>query len=165
MQITREILLERVNELLPGIASRAQSSEEQRKPDNQSIKELVDAEIMQTLVPTKFGGHELGLDTLAAIARAVSSADMSTGWVTAFYLGHNWMLTKFPEQAQKEVFKDRPFGLIPIQPSPTIEIKEVAGGYEVSGRSSWSSGIMHADWIIIMKGGGPDASISIPAKS
>jgi len=111
---------------------------------------------MQTLVPRRFGGHELGLDTLTAVGRAISSACMSTGWVTAFYLGHNWMLTKFSEKIQLEVFADRPFALIPIQPSPNVTIKEVAGGYEISGRSNFSSGIMHADWVIIAKSGGAD---------
>lgn len=157
MSMTKETLIERVTALLPGIAARAHESEQQRKPHAESIRELVDAEIMQSLVPKCFGGHELGLDTLAAIARAVASADMSTAWVTAFYIGHNWMLTKFPEQVQREVFAERPFGLIPIQPAPGISIKPVTGGYEISGRSAYSSGIMNADWVIVAKAGGPDA--------
>jgi len=156
MTVTKELLLERVNALLPAIAARARESEADRKPHADTIKELIDAEIMQTLVPRRFGGHELGLDTLTAVGRAISSACMSTGWVTAFYLGHNWMLTKFSEKIQLEVFADRPFALIPIQPSPNVTIKEVAGGYEISGRSNFSSGIMHADWVIIAKSGGAD---------
>ncbi|MFP6680606.1 MAG: hydroxylase, partial [Gammaproteobacteria bacterium] len=63
----------------------------------------------------------------------------------------------FPEQAQREVFTERPFGLIPIQPSPSVTIKKVSGGYEISGRSNFSSGIMHADWVVIAKAGGEDA--------
>lgn len=157
MTATKEQLLERVEALLPTIASRARQAEINRKPDGDTIQELIDTEVMQTLVPKRFGGHELGLDTLAAVARAVSSACMSTGWVTTFYLGHNWMITKFPEKVQQEIFADRPFGLIPIQPSPGVSIKEVSGGYEISGRSSFSSGIMHADWVIIAKAGGADA--------
>src|SRR5262249_55058259 len=94
---------------------------------------------------------------LTAIGRTISSACVSTGWVTAFYLGHNWMLTKFPEQVQREVWADRPYGLIPIQPSPNVQITPVRGGYEISGRSNFSSGIMHADWVMIAKAGGPDA--------
>jgi hypothetical protein len=120
---------------------------------------------MQTLVPVRFGGHELGLDAIAAIVRTIASADMSTAWVTAFYIGHNWMLTKFPEPVLCEVFADRPFGLIPIQPSPTIKIVPVTGGYEISGRSNYSSGIMHADWVMIAKAGGADArAFVVPVK-
>ncbi len=157
MPVTKELLLERVTTLLPLIAARAAESEAQRRPHDDSIRELVDIDIMPMLVPKRFGGHELGLDALAGVTRALSSACLSTGWVTAFYLGHNWMLTKFPEQAQREVWAERPFGLMPIQPSPSIQIKPVRGGYEISGRSSFSSGIMHADWVLIAKAGGQDA--------
>ena len=113
--------------------------------------------ISRTLVPKRFGGHELGLETITAVGRALSTACMSSAWVTAFYLGHNWMLTKFPEKGQKEFFADKPYTMAPIQPSPNIEIKAVKGGYEVNGRSSYSSGIMHADWVILAKSGGADA--------
>ncbi len=157
MAVTTQLLLERVNALVPKIAARARETEAQRRPHDDSIADLIDAEVFQTLVPKCFGGHELNLDTHVAIVRAISGACMSTGWVTAFYMGHNWMVTKFPEQAQREVFAERPFGLIPIQPSPTVTIKPVSGGYEISGRSSFSSGIMNADWVIVAKAGGPDA--------
>lgn len=157
MTVTKEELLERVRALLPAIAARAEQSELERKPHADTIQELIDAEVFQLLVPKCFGGHELGLDTHAEVVRAIASADMSSAWVAAFYCGHNWMLTKFPEQVQTEVFADRPFGLIPIQPAPGIDIKEVSGGYEISGRSNYSSGIMHADWVIIAKAGGADS--------
>ncbi len=155
--MTSAALLERVNAVLPAIAARAAESEVLRRPHDDSIRDIVDCDVIRALVPKRFGGHELGLDTLAAVARAVSSACMSTGWVTAFYLGHNWMLTKFPERAQEEFFAARSFTMAPIQPSPDLVIEPVTGGYEVSGRSSFSSGIMHADWVILAKAGGPDA--------
>ena len=157
-------LLERVNALLPGIAARAQQVEADRRPHDDTIRELVDADIMRMLVPKRFGGHELGLETLTAVGRALSQSCMSTAWVTAFYLGHNWMLTKFPEKAQKEFFVEKSYTMAPIQPSPTLEIKKVAGGYEVNGRSSYSSGIMHADWVILAKSGGPDARTFVVRK-
>ena len=165
MQITKEALLERIAAQLPGIAARAQMSEAQRRPHDESIGALVDTGIMQMLVPKRFGGHELGLDALASVTRAVSRACLSTGWVTAFYIGHNWMLTKFPEQVQREVWAERPFALMPIQPSPEVRIKPVSGGYEISGRSSFSSGIMHADWVMIAKAGSADArAFVVPIK-
>lgn len=164
MAVTKEELLERTRALLPGIAARAQEAEARRRPHDDSIRELEEAGVMQTLVPRCYGGHELDLDAHAAIVRLVSSACMSTGWVTAFYLGHNWMLTKFPEAVQREVFAERPYGLIPIQPSRELEVTPVKGGYEVSGRSNFSSGIMHADWVMLAKAGGEDArAFVVPA--
>ena len=157
MSVTKEELLERVNSLLPAIAARSQQSEVDRKPNDDTISELIETEVMQALVPACYGGHELGLDTLTEIGRAIGSVCLSTAWVTAFYVGHNWMLTKFSEKIQREVITDRPFALIPIQPSPNVSIKPVTGGYEISGRSNFSSGIMHADWVVIAKSIGDDA--------
>ena len=157
---TKQELLKRVHGLLPAIAARAAESEAQRSPHDKSIQELIDAEVLQTLVPKRFGGHELDLDAMAEIVSAVSSVCMSTGWITAFYIGHNWMATKFSEQAQEEVFTKRPFALIPVQTSPTMEINEVPGGHEITGRSNWGSGVMHADWVIVAGGlGRADARI------
>ncbi len=163
-RVSGDELLERVNALLPGIAARAQEAEAIRRPHDDTIRELVDADILRMLVPKRFGGHELGLETLTAVGRALARSCMSTAWVTAFYLGHNWMLTKFPEKAQREFFADKPYTMAPIQPTPMLAVKNVAGGYEVNGRSSYSSGIMHADWVILMKSGGPDGRAFVVRK-
>ena len=162
--MSRHELLERVNGLLPGIAARARQAEVDRRPHDETIRELVDADIMRMLVPKRFGGHEMDLGTLTAVGRALSQSCMSTAWVTVFYLGHNWMLTKFPEQGQKEFFAGKCYTMAPIQPSPMLRIKQVPGGYEVNGRSSYSSGIMHADWVILAKSGGPDARAFVVRK-
>ena len=89
MAVTKEELLDRVNSLLPAIAARSRQSEADRKPNDDTIKELIDTEVMQALVPACYGGHELGIDTLTAVGRAIGSVCMSTAWVTAFYIGHN----------------------------------------------------------------------------
>lgn len=158
-------LLERVDALLPGIATRAQQAETNRVLPDETIRELIEADILRMLVPRRFGGHELGVDTLAAVGRALATACMSTAWVTAFYLGHNWMLTKFPERGQREFFADKPYTMAPIQPTPALTVKQVPGGYEVNGRSSYSSGIMHADWVILMKSGGPEGRAFVVRRS
>ncbi len=74
---------------------------------------------------------------------------MSTGWIAAFYLGHNWIVSKFSERAQSEVFADRPFGLIPVATAPTMQVRREGEGFRVSGSASWGTGIMHADWAIV----------------
>lgn len=73
---------------------------------------------------------------------------MSTGWIAAFYMGHNWMALKYSEQAQAEVFEGKPYALIPAAGAPTLSATSVDGGWQVSGRATWGSGIMHADWVM-----------------
>ncbi len=100
-------------------------------------------------MPKRWGGHELDLKTHVEAMEILAGACLSTAWITAFYIGHNLMVCRFDERAQAEVFADRPFGLIPAATAPTFEITRMSGGWEVTGRASWGSGIMHADWVIV----------------
>ena len=142
-------LVGRARELAPHIAKNAKSIEDNRTPDKEVLQSLIDAELMQTLVPKRWGGHEAGLHTHREIVEAISAACMSTGWITAFYMGHNWMVARMPERLQAEIFAERPFGLIPITNAPTIEAEAVDGGYRLNGKAPWGSGIMDGDWAFV----------------
>src|SRR5690606_27871095 len=95
-----------------------------------------------------YGGAELDLDTFFEVALVLGEADASHGWVMSFYIEHVWMLTQFPETFQKELFADRSYALAPAMLSPAGRAGEVDGGYRLSGRWPWGTGIMHADWVI-----------------
>ncbi len=147
--MTREALLERARALAPALASRARAAETLRAPHDDSIRDLVEAELPQLLVPRRWGGHELGLETMLEVVELLSAACMSTGWIAAFYLGHNLFAARLSEKAQAEIFAERPFCLMPAATAPTVRAREVPGGYELTGRAAWGSGVMHADWVLM----------------
>ncbi|MCB1746433.1 MAG: acyl-CoA dehydrogenase family protein [Gammaproteobacteria bacterium] len=147
MDLQRE-LIGRTHELAPVLAARAAATEANRAPLDDNVRQLCDAGLMQILVPRRYGGHELHVDTLVEIVRIVASACPSTGWVTAFYIGHNWFHAVFPRASQDEVFADRPYALTAGQIAPSMRAERDTGGYRLSGRQSWSSGVVHANWII-----------------
>ena len=140
-------LIDRAKALAPRIAERAAQSEALRAPHDDTIKELIDSGLLQTLVPKRWGGHELPLSVHSQIVSIISAEDVSAGWITAFYMGHNYMVTKWSEKAQVEVFAERPYALIPIVGVPGLQGKVVPGGWEVSGRVPYGTGIVHADWV------------------
>jgi alkylation response protein AidB-like acyl-CoA dehydrogenase len=152
-----EELIGRARELAPKIAEKARDTEERRAPDPEILQDLIDAELMQLFVPRRWGGHEAGLRTHLEVVEIISAACLSTGWIAAFYIGHNCLALRFPEAAQEEFFADRPFGLIPITNAPTVSAVRVDGGWTVSGEAAWASGIMDADWVFL---GGKDDSNS-----
>ncbi|WP_257558858.1 acyl-CoA dehydrogenase family protein [Sphingobium sp. CFD-2] len=149
MAITKQELVERARAIAPGIAARAQQTEVQRKPHDDNIKEMVDAGLMPVLLPKRWGGHELGLDAHMEIVEVISSACMSTGWIAGFYMGHHFYVTKFSERAQADVFADGPTCLLPGTTNSLMKAKKVTGGWEISGRATWGSGIMHATWALV----------------
>jgi 3-hydroxy-9,10-secoandrosta-1,3,5(10)-triene-9,17-dione monooxygenase len=144
----KQELVGRAHELRPVIAARAAATQEKRALVDDTVKDLCDAGFMQTLTPKRYGGHELHLDTVGEITRIISSACPSTGWVAAFYMGHNWFHAAFPERSQDEVFADRPYQLTSGQIAPTATAHRVPGGYQITGRQAWSSGVAHAQWVL-----------------
>lgn len=149
MPVSDAELVQRARDLTPGIRARAGETEKLRKPHDDSIRELIDAEIVQMLVPKRWGGSEASLSAYFDVVEAISAACPSTGWIAAFYIVHNTYVTKYPEQAQEELFDKTGYVLMPAASAPNMTARKVDGGWEVSGRAVWGSGVMHADWVMI----------------
>ena len=129
--VTEAELIDRVQQIAPAIAGRAPQCEADRKPHDDSMQELMDAEVFSVFTPKRYGGHELSLNTHVKIVEIIGAACMSTAWVSAFYIGHNWMAVKFGEEMQEELWADRPYALIPITTNPPVKAKAVDGGWEI----------------------------------
>ncbi|MFD0691901.1 acyl-CoA dehydrogenase family protein [Actinomadura fibrosa] len=142
-------LLDRAREMAPKLAERAQRAEELRRPPDESVRELAGAGFLDVLVPRKRGGAELDVATVSGIARELGAGCASTGWVAAIYMLHNWLLALFPEEAQDEVFAERPYAFAPCTLAPVGRAEPAGGGHRVTGRWSWGTGIMHADWVMV----------------
>lgn len=141
-------LLQRARELSKLLAAQAYEAERLRRPTDEVIEALKQAEIFHMLSPRVYGGLELDLDDFFEIGLALCEGDGSMGWVANFYIEHVWLFAQFPEPFQRELFADKAFALAPAMLSPTGEVKQVKGGWRLNGRWSWSTGIMHADWVI-----------------
>lgn len=149
MNVSKEELVARAKTLAPMIAEHALETEKQRKPLDHIIKAIDEAGLFTCLVPKRWGGPELGLDAQYEIIETISSACMSTGWITAFYIGHHVFASRFSEQAQSEIFANGPRCLLPATTNAMMNANEVPGGWVLSGRGTWGSGIMHADWVLV----------------
>ncbi|MEU5882277.1 acyl-CoA dehydrogenase family protein [Spirillospora sp. NPDC047279] len=145
----RDELIARARELAPGLAERAQAAEEARELPQETIDELTEAGFLEVLVPKARGGRELDLVTLCGISRELGAGCAATGWVTSIYMLHNWLASLFPAKAQEEVFAERPYAYIPCTLAPTGRAEPADGGFQVTGRWSWGTGIMHADWAMV----------------
>ena len=145
----RASALEQARFLLPQIRERASAADAERRVPDASIEALVDADLFNLLTPQKFGGRELGVETLVRITAEIASACGSTGWVYGVLAGHSWLLNLFPVDAQKEVFSN------PEDLTATVfrlggEVTEADGGYRlVNGEGRFCSGIDFASWVIV----------------
>ncbi|MCJ2178780.1 hypothetical protein [Novosphingobium album (ex Hu et al. 2023)] len=91
------------------------------------------------------------------VVETISSACVSTGWIASFYINHNVYVAKMGEKIQQEIFGERGFTLLPAINAATMKANRTEGGWIVSGKAPWGSGIMHADWVLV-SGIGEDAA-------
>jgi alkylation response protein AidB-like acyl-CoA dehydrogenase len=72
------------------------------------------------------------------------------GWITTFYMEHNWLLTMFPLELQDEVFGARPYVLAPGSINPSGRAVPLDdGGHVLTGHWQFGTGICHADWALL----------------
>ena len=143
-------LLERVRASVPLIAGRARDAERERKPADDVIEALEATGVFRSFVPRRFGGYEIGLDLFVDIGVAVSEACPSTGWITTFYMEHNWLLGLFSDELQQDVFGKAPYILAPGSVNPRSGNATPKGdGYELTGHWKFATGIVHADWVLL----------------
>jgi alkylation response protein AidB-like acyl-CoA dehydrogenase len=142
-------MVTRARDLIPVLAGEAAESERLRRPTDRAIEALAEAQIFELMVPRVYGGLEFDLDTYVEVGLALGEGDTSLAWIAMFYVEHNWLLCQFPEAFQTELYRDRSFVLAPGSISPVGELTPVEGGYRLSGRWSWATGVSHSDWVMV----------------
>ena len=149
-ELPAEGLVDRVRAIVPMIAEAAPEAEAARRPLDHVIDALRATGVFRSFVPARYGGYEIDLDTYVDIGLAVARADASTGWITTFYMEHNWLLTMFADELQDEVFGGQPYVLAPGSVNPTgMATPLPEGGYRLSGHWQFGTGICHADWVLL----------------
>lgn len=147
-KLTPAILEQRAKDLRPLIAAEAAEAERLRRPTDKVWQALRDAGFFYLFVPRAYGGLEGTMEDYLNIILPLAEADASIGWVTAFYMEKNLVLGQYPKQAQDEIFGEFPYINAVGVATPGGELTPVEGGYRLTGRYSWATGIMHADWVV-----------------
>lgn len=146
--LTHADLVDRTRALLPAIAARAQAAEETRRVPDATMQDFADVGFFRVMVPTRYNGLELDVSAVTDVGRLIGRACASTSWVISWLGWHNRGLAMFPQSVQDEVFA-RGFGLTAGSTTLTGVATKTAGGYRVTGRWSWGTGIHNADWASI----------------
>jgi resorcinol 4-hydroxylase (FADH2) len=141
-------ILDRLRELRPAIEERALATEKSKRVSAETMAALRHADVFRAMQPERFGGFEYGPTELAQIGFELGRACGSTGWCGSLAVCFGWMTAFFPLEAQQEVWDD-PDNLLAVSYMPTPKVREVDGGYEISGSWPWASGVDSAKWMIL----------------
>ncbi|MCO4251470.1 acyl-CoA dehydrogenase family protein [Pseudarthrobacter sp. MDT3-9] len=146
---THDELLARVDALVPRLRERASETEEIRRIPEATMAELKAAGVFQMLAPKAVGGFGLGLETYVEVVRHLAQGCVSTAWSVGHLVEHVWMLARWPQEAQDEVFANGPAPLAAATGAPPGKAEKVPGGFIISGRWSFASGVMHSEWALL----------------
>lgn len=142
-------LIARARAIVPRLAERAAAAEHAGMVPAESVREIAEAGLFRILQPRRWGGFELDPRVFYTVQMTLAEGCMSTAWIYGVIGVHNWQLPLFPEQAQQDVWSDDSSTLIASTYMPTGKAVKVDGGYRFSGRWGFSSGVDHAEWILL----------------
>eukprot|EP01037_Dinobryon_pediforme_P008065 gene8065-8144_t len=144
-----EDLVDRARALVPVLRERANACEAAARVPAETIRDFQDAGFFKILQPLRYGGYEHDPEAFYAVQMTLAEGCMSSAWVLGVVAVHNWQLALFHPQAQDEVWGDNPATLISSSYMPRAEVVPVDGGYRISGRWGFSSGVDHCDWAFL----------------
>jgi 3-hydroxy-9,10-secoandrosta-1,3,5(10)-triene-9,17-dione monooxygenase len=140
----------RAEALIPALQERAARAEELRRLPDETIADLHKTGLFRILQPKRVGGSELPFRSIVELVAIISRGDASTGWVLANLAAHHWLLGMWPKRAQEEVWDQSPDHLIgSALIFPRGRAQKVEGGYRLTGRWPFSSGVDPAAWNLI----------------
>lgn len=139
--------MRRAREAVPALRERAQKCEDARVllPENEKL--LHETGLFRFHQPKRFGGMELPYVAVVDIVAELARGCPSTAWNVGNLGCHHWILGYYEPETQHQVWDADPDALI----ASSIALaagrgKQVDGGFQVSGRWPFSSGVDNCGW-------------------
>lgn len=147
--MTHDECIQAARDLAPLLSEKAREAEIARRPLDEVIEAVRDSGLFSMMVPKRYGGDELDIDTFFEVVLILSEADAAMGWLIGFYIEHAYWLSAYPESVQDEMYGDADHVLAPVAFNFAGGTAAAAdGGYRVNGRWAWGTGIVHATWVM-----------------
>jgi 3-hydroxy-9,10-secoandrosta-1,3,5(10)-triene-9,17-dione monooxygenase len=140
----------RAQQLLPVLRERAAGCEELRRLPDDTLRDLHDTGLFRMQQPRRVGGSELEFAAVVTFGALLARACASSAWNLVNLGSHHLLLGMFPPKAQDEVWNVSADTLIASSfVFPAGRAERVEGGYRISGRWPFSSGVDPSDWNLL----------------
>ena len=148
--VAYEDTLRRARELVPALRSRAAEAEAARVMLPETVSDLHRIGALRILQPKRWGGMEYDFISYIEIPMELARGCASTSWNVVNLSIHNWMLALYDERAQADVWDANPDALIAAGIAfPQGRARKVDGGFDISGKWNFSSGVNIAEWCML----------------
>lgn len=148
-QDVRTELVERVHSIGPVLAEGVAEGDRERRLPEATVRAIDDSQVGMLWTAHHYGGLETGVRTLSEVTKTLSWYCPSTSWVVNNINGSNLLAAKFPTRTRDEVFGNNPGAKLASIFVAAGDAVRTDGGYLLTGKWPYASGILHDDWAIL----------------
>ncbi len=143
---TAQEVLDRVNELVPALRSRARETEQLKQMHPDTLTDLTEAGVFKLTLPKTHGGYEAEPRIISEVLAQIARGCPSTSWICALVTAVNFWSGLLPDEGSEELLATpdlRITGLI----APTGSATRTEGGVQLSGTWLWNTGGVHSQYL------------------
>ncbi|WP_308293622.1 acyl-CoA dehydrogenase family protein [Streptomyces sp. RM72] len=163
-----DALLEAAHSLVPLLADEAARTDTDRRLTATSVSALREAGMFRLGTPTAYGGHRRDVRAAVEVCEALAHGCAASSWIVAIAYGGNLFASQLTDDERMTIWKDDPDAFVCGTANPSGSAHRSAGGWTLSGRWPWISGIHHAPWTLLGftwhddgSGGGPERGMAL----
>ena len=146
---TRQSFFDAARVLAPHIEAAREEMDRTRRIPGGLAKLVDEAGVYQLFLPASMGGPQLHPADAYQVIEEVSRVEASVGWCGLLSNGGALFAGNFTPEASESMFGRPPQFRCAGSFRPLGESRPVPGGYRVSGRWDYASGIANANWLFV----------------
>jgi indole-3-acetate monooxygenase len=145
-QLEAADLVAAARQLGPMILDRREESERERRLSPTVLLAMHEARLFRMYLPVEYGGLETDPITSMQVVEAVAEADAATAWNLMIGATYGIWAAFLPDAGPSEIYGTTD-AVVAGALRPSGIAHAAAGGYRVSGRWAFASGIDHCAWL------------------
>jgi two-component flavin-dependent monooxygenase len=160
-------LLDGALALAPEAGARSPQADTDLRVADEVVEALVQAGFCRHLVPVRWGGVPGSYAELTAAVAVVGEACASAAWLASLLAYTARFAAYLPLEGQAEVWAQGPDTRIVSSFVGEAQGIPAPGGWLVSGKWRYASGVQHSDWALVMipgTGDGEDLVAAVPRR-
>ena len=140
-------LIRAARELAPTIEATRADIERERQLPRALVEAIGNAGLFALWLPKAFGGPELNLVDYIRVIEELARADASAAWCATVAACYSRIAGYLQPEIAREIFGSG-CNVVAGTINPTGKAFVVDGGYRVTGRWAYGSGILHSTWTL-----------------
>jgi len=150
-----------VENIIPIIRAGREESERLGRVADASVAAMREVGVFRALTPLQYGGLEMDPAHFFEGIIKIGAADPSAAWIGGQLTVHSFEIALMDVRMQDEFWGGSPDTVTSSSYAPIGKAKAVEGGYILNGTWTFSSGVDHAEWVLL---GGGDRNYLVPKR-